>query len=134
MGGVTLRGRPEILRFLRARFERQLESHLALSLFCSDASRVAAHALLEWRSPAAESSAASSDGGWWRTRCNDFLQFADDGTILAHDSATNDVPIAEEERALRDSAAAFAQLAERHGLLPRPAGSGAADVGANGNA
>jgi nuclear transport factor 2 (NTF2) superfamily protein len=119
VGGVTLRGAAEVARFLHAKFARQRDAHCAFSLFVAEGSRVAAHALSEWRTaaPADADGAPLHSGGWWRTRCNDLYEFNDDGRILHHDSAANDVPIAEGERALRDRAAQFAALAEQQGLL-----------------
>jgi nuclear transport factor 2 (NTF2) superfamily protein len=123
-GASTLRGAVEIERFLRHKFERQLEHHVSLSLFCADGRRVAAHAVAEWRAAAAPADAdadAAADGGWWRTRCNEQYEFADDGTLTAQDTCAKDVPITDGDRMLKDAAAQFAALAEKHGLLPRPA-------------
>jgi nuclear transport factor 2 (NTF2) superfamily protein len=120
---VTLRGAADIERFWRRKFERQLGWHVSLSLFCADGRRVAAHAISEWRTAAAADagSTGDDDDGWWRTQCNELYDFADDGTLATHDTSANDAPIHEGDRVLKDAAANFAALAEKHGLLPRPA-------------
>lgn len=123
-GGTTLRGAADIARFLRAKFERQLAWHVALTPFCAVGNRIAAAAISEWRAPPDE----ADDGGWWRTRCNELYEFSPDGRLSAHDTALNDAPIGEGDRQLADAAAAFAELAEQHGLLPRSAMGGAPDA------
>jgi nuclear transport factor 2 (NTF2) superfamily protein len=127
VGGVTLRGSAAIGRFLAAKFDAQRHWHTASSLFVAEGARVAAHALSEWRTP-------DSDSDWWRTRCNDLYEFDDAGRILHMDTACNDAPIAEGERALRERAARFEEAAGKHGLMqPEGAAAAAEEAGAGGS-
>ncbi len=111
--GPPVRGREEVTRFLRRRYEHMLEWHVRMRLFCNDEYRIAATAHCEWRG------ASEGTSGWYKTVCNELLTFDDDGLLLEHDTTCNDVAISEEDRVLRDSAAAFGLLAEKHGLLPK---------------
>ncbi|WP_030423419.1 nuclear transport factor 2 family protein [Streptomyces sp. SCSIO 75703] len=82
-------GREEIVRFLTAKWERELDYALRKSLWSFDGNRIAVRFQYEWHDAA---------GQWWRSYGNELWQFDAHGLMERREASINDVPIAESDR------------------------------------
>lgn len=87
-----VRGREQIIDFLRAKWARELGYHLVKELWATDGSRIAVRYFYESHDP---------DGQWWRSFGNENWDFTEDGLMHTRHSSINDVPIDEADRVLR---------------------------------
>lgn len=87
-----LTGREEIVAFLTAKWERELDYRLVKELWAHDDDRIAVRFAYEWRSDA---------GGWSRAHGNENWLFAADGLMSHRHASINDIEIEESERLFR---------------------------------
>lgn len=95
-------GRDEIVAFLTAKWERELDYALRKNLWSFSDNRIAVRFQYEWRDTA---------GRWWRSYGNELWEFNDDGLMRRREASINDIAIAASDRRYfgprdRDSAAA----------------------------
>ncbi|MFE9749376.1 nuclear transport factor 2 family protein [Saccharothrix saharensis] len=86
---VFLTGRPEIVRFLTAKWERELDYVLRKSLWGFRENRIAVRFQYEWHDVA---------GQWFRSYGNELWEFADNGLMRRREASINDVRIDEADR------------------------------------
>ncbi len=84
-----LRGRAEIVAFLTAKWERELDYALRKSLWCFEGNRIAVRYQYE---------SHDHDGQWWRSYGNELWQFDEHGLMTRREASINDVRIEESER------------------------------------
>jgi nuclear transport factor 2 (NTF2) superfamily protein len=82
-------GRDQIVEFLTAKWERELEYVLRKSLWSFHDNRIAVRFQYECRDRA---------GQWYRSYGNELWEFADNGLMRRREASINDVPITEAER------------------------------------
>jgi uncharacterized protein len=82
-------GRAEIVAFLTAKWERELEYALRKNLWCFEANRIAVRFQYECH---------DRDGQWWRSYGNELWEFNEHGLMIRREASINDVMIAEHER------------------------------------
>ncbi len=99
-----LSGRAEIVAFLTAKWERELDYALRKSLWAFAADRIAVRFQYECRDPS---------GQWWRSYGNELWEFDDHGLMRRREASIDDVVIEEAERRI-------------HG--PRPESERGADI------
>ena len=88
---VFLTGRAEIVDFLTAKWERELDYVLRKSLWAFHGNRIAVRFQYEWHDAA---------GRWFRSYGNENWEFADNGLMRRREASINDVAIDEPERRL----------------------------------
>lgn len=86
-----VRGRAEIIAFLKRKWARELDYKLKKEMFCFSANRIAVH--FEYESH-------DADGQWYRSYGNELWEFGEDGLMRSRDASINDVKIAVGERKL----------------------------------
>ncbi|GAB19032.1 hypothetical protein GOEFS_073_00520 [Gordonia effusa NBRC 100432] len=86
---VFISGRLEIVQFLTAKWERELDYALRKSLWGFRNNRMAVRFQYEWH---------DSDGQWWRSHGNELWQFDTEGLMERREASINDVAIAETDR------------------------------------
>jgi nuclear transport factor 2 (NTF2) superfamily protein len=86
-----LTGREQIVEFLTAKWERELDYVLRKSLWTFEGNRVAVRFQYECHDAA---------GQWYRSYGNELWEFADDGLMRRREASINDVPIEESQRRL----------------------------------
>ena len=96
-----LRGREEIVGFLRRKWARELDYRLIKELWAHEGRRIAVRFAYEWH---------DDSGNWHRSYGNENWEFDDDGLMRLRLASINDLPITESERKYRWP------------LGPRPAG------------
>lgn len=84
-----LTGRAEIVAFLTAKWERELDYALRKSLWSFDGNRIAVRFQYECHDRA---------GQWYRSYGNELWEFDENGLMRRREASINDVPIAEGER------------------------------------
>jgi uncharacterized protein len=84
-----LTGRPEIVAFLTAKWERELDYALRKSLWSFTADRIAVRFQYESHDAA---------GQWYRSYGNELWEFAPNGLMRRREASINDVPIAGSDR------------------------------------
>ena len=84
-----LTGRAEIVAFLTAKWEHELDYVLRKSLWAATDDRIAVRFQYEWRDDA---------GQWWRSYGNENWEFDADGYMRRREASINDVRIEESER------------------------------------
>jgi nuclear transport factor 2 (NTF2) superfamily protein len=84
-----LTGREEIVAFLTAKWERELEYALRKSLWCVEEKRIAVRYQYECR---------DRGGQWWRSYGNELWEFDAHGLMVRREASINDVRIEEHER------------------------------------
>jgi nuclear transport factor 2 (NTF2) superfamily protein len=84
-----LSGRAEIVAFLTAKWERELDYALRKSLWSYSEDRIAVRFQYECR---------DRDGQWWRSFGNELWEFDGHGLMRRREASINDVPIEESER------------------------------------
>jgi nuclear transport factor 2 (NTF2) superfamily protein len=84
-----LSGRDEIVAFLRAKWERELDYALRKDLWAFTEDRIAVRFQYECR---------DASGQWWRAYGNEQWEFDAEGYMRRREASINDVPIAESDR------------------------------------
>ncbi|KOG87190.1 nuclear transport factor 2 family protein [Streptomyces varsoviensis] len=84
-----LTGRAEIVAFLRAKWERELDYRLRKELWAYTDDRIAVRFEYEWHDAA---------GQWFRSYGNENWEFDERGLMRRRYASINDLPIAEDER------------------------------------
>ncbi len=82
-------GREQIVEFLTAKWERELDYALRKSLWGFRGNRMAVRFQYEWH---------DRTGQWWRSYGNELWEFTDQGLMARREASINDVPITEAER------------------------------------
>src|SRR5215472_15027610 len=85
-------GREEIVRFLTAKWERELDYALRKNLWAFTADRIAVRFGYESHDPS---------GQWWRSYGNENWEFDASGFMKRRHASINDLPIQESERLFR---------------------------------
>lgn len=86
-----LRGRAEIVAFLRRKWTRELDYKLRKELWAFGDNRIAVRFEYEWH---------DDSGQWYRSYGNENWEFAPDGLMARRYASINDLPIREAERRL----------------------------------
>ncbi|BBC91703.1 DUF1348 family protein [Streptomyces griseofuscus] len=86
---VFLTGRAEIVAFLTAKWERELDYALRKSLWSFGGNRIAVRFQYEWH---------DAGGRWFRSYGNELWEFADNGLMCRREASINDMPIEGAER------------------------------------
>jgi uncharacterized protein len=86
-----LSGRDQIVAFLTAKWERELDYALRKSLWSFDQNRIAVRFQYESHDAA---------GQWWRSYGNELWEFTDTGLMRRREASINDVPIEESARTI----------------------------------
>jgi nuclear transport factor 2 (NTF2) superfamily protein len=84
-----LTGRDQIIEFLTAKWERELEYVLRKSLWGFSENRIAVRFQYEWR---------TTDDQWFRSYGNELWEFDARGLMRRREASINDVPISATER------------------------------------
>ncbi|HEX5510437.1 MAG TPA: nuclear transport factor 2 family protein [Actinomycetales bacterium] len=84
-----IKGREEIVAFLRRKWARELDYSLRKDLWSFSENRIAVRFQYECR---------DADGQWWRSYGNELWEFDDEGYMRRREASINDVPIEESER------------------------------------
>jgi nuclear transport factor 2 (NTF2) superfamily protein len=95
-------GRAQIVEFLTAKWERELDYALRKSLWGFRENRMAVRFQYEWH---------DRTGQWWRSYGNELWEFTDQGLMARREASINDVPITEAERRIFGP-----RPAEEHGV------------------
>ena len=82
-------GRDQIIAFLRAKWERELDYALRKDLWAFHDNRIAVRFQYEWR---------DTDGRWFRSYGNENWEFDEHGFMRRREASINDVPITTVER------------------------------------
>ncbi|MEU8634992.1 nuclear transport factor 2 family protein [Amycolatopsis sp. NPDC048633] len=82
-------GRADIVRFLTAKWERELDYALRKELWGFRVNRIAVRFQYESR---------NADGQWFRSYGNELWEFSDEGLMRRREASINDAPIAESDR------------------------------------
>ena len=83
-------GRDAIVRFLKRKWEKELDYALEKELWAFSDNRISVRFEYEWRD--------AETGQWYRTHGNEHLEFDEDGLLSKRDASANDIPILESER------------------------------------
>jgi uncharacterized protein len=86
---VFIQGRADIIDFLTAKWERELDYALRKSLWAFHENRIAVRFQYECH---------DHDGQWWRSYGNELWEFDEHGLMVRREASINDVPITEDER------------------------------------
>ncbi|OLF13391.1 nuclear transport factor 2 family protein [Actinophytocola xanthii] len=86
---VFLTGRAEVVAFLTAKWERELDYALRKNLWAFDGNRIAVRFQYESR---------DAGGQWYRSYGNELWEFDEHGLMARREASINDVPITEAER------------------------------------
>lgn len=89
---VFLRGRGEVLTFLRGKWERELDYRLKKRLWAFTGNRIAVCFEYEWH---------DASGQWWRSHGNENWEFDPKGYMARRLASINDEAISEENRKFR---------------------------------
>lgn len=87
-----LRGRDEVVAFLRRKWTREPEYRLIKELWAHDGARIAVRFAYEWR---------DDSGRWFRSYGNENWEFAESGHMHRRIASINDLEIREEDRLFR---------------------------------
>ncbi len=82
-------GREQIVEFLTAKWQRELDYALRKSLWDFHGNRIAVRFQYECH---------DAGGQWWRSYGNELWEFADNGLMRRREASINDIPIDESER------------------------------------
>ena len=83
-------GRKSIIRFLKRKWEKELDYKLEKELWAFTDNRISVRFEYEWRD--------AETGQWYRTHGNEHWEFDQDGLMVNRDMSGNDIPILESER------------------------------------
>lgn len=86
---LFITGREEIVAFLRAKWDKELDYALRKSLWGFRENRIAVRFQYEWH---------DGSGQWYRSYGNELWEFADNGLMRRREASINDVAINEAER------------------------------------
>ena len=86
---VFLKGRAEIVAFLTAKWEKELEYRLIKEIWAFSDDRIGVRFAYEWH---------DAEGKWWRSYGNENWEFDANGLMDVRHASINDVGIAESER------------------------------------
>ncbi len=86
---LFITGRSEIVEFLTAKWEKELDYVLRKSLWAFRENRIAVRFQYEWHDTA---------GHWYRSYGNELWEFDDNGLMRRREASINDVAIAESDR------------------------------------
>jgi uncharacterized protein len=86
---LFITGRDQIVEFLTAKWQRELDYALRKSLWDFHGNRIAVRFQYEWRDAA---------GQWWRSYGNELWEFNDAGLMVRREASINDIPIDASER------------------------------------
>ena len=84
-----INGRAEIVAFLTAKWERELDYALRKNLWCFEENRIAVRFQYECH---------DRDGQWWRSYGNELWEFDEHGLMIRREASINDIPITEHDR------------------------------------
>lgn len=84
-----VRGRDQVVEFLRGKWDKELEYRLIKELWAFGENRIAVRFAYEYHNP---------QGEWFRAYGNENWEFDDQGLMKTRHASINDVPIAESER------------------------------------
>jgi uncharacterized protein len=84
-----LTGRREIVEFLTAKWERELDYALRKALWSFDGNRIAVRFQYECH---------DAEGNWYRSYGNELWEFDEHGLMTRREASINDVPMDESER------------------------------------
>ena len=87
-----LRGRDEVIAFLRRKWSRELDYRLRKTLWAFTGNRIAVRFEYEWR---------DHEDKWWRSHGNENWEFDEHGYMARRYASINDQPITEAERKFR---------------------------------
>jgi hypothetical protein len=82
-------GRADIIKFLTAKWERELDYALRKNLWGFRGNRIAVRFQYE---------SHNADGQWFRSYGNELWEFSDEGLMRRREASINDVPITEAQR------------------------------------
>ena len=82
-------GRPEIVAFLKRKWEKELEYRLIKELWAFDGNRIAVRFAYEWQ---------DHSGNWFRSYGNENWEFDESGLMHVRHASINDLPILESDR------------------------------------
>jgi nuclear transport factor 2 (NTF2) superfamily protein len=94
-------GRAEIVEFLTAKWDRELDYVLRKSLWGFRENRIAVRFQYEWRDAGGQERSDSGDvtgGQWFRSYGNELWEFDDQGLMRRREASINDVAIDETDR------------------------------------
>ena len=92
---VFLHGRQEIVAFLHAKWERELNYRLRKELWAYTDNRISVRFEYEWH---------DASGQWWRSYGNEQWEFDANGLMRRRYASINDLPIGADERRLTPEA------------------------------
>ncbi|GAA1719819.1 nuclear transport factor 2 family protein [Isoptericola hypogeus] len=81
---VFLQGRAQVVEFLRAKWEREVDYRLRKELWAYTGARISVRFEYEWH---------DVDGAWWRSYGNEQWEFAVDGLMRRRYASINDLRI-----------------------------------------
>ena len=84
-----LSGREEIVRFLRRKWDRELDYRLIKELWAFGGAHIAVRFAYEWR---------DDSGHWFRSYGNENWEFEENGLMVRRLASINDLPIEESDR------------------------------------
>ncbi len=84
-----IQGRDEIIKFLIAKWKKELDYRLIKELWAFTDNRIAVRYVYEWH---------NSEGQWFRSHGNENWQFNEKGLMAQRHASINDVAIEESER------------------------------------
>ena len=87
-----LRGREQIVAFLRRKWAKELDYRLIKELWTFEERRIAVRFAYEWH---------DDSGNWYRSYGNENWEFDDEGLMRRRLASINDLPILESERKYR---------------------------------
>jgi nuclear transport factor 2 (NTF2) superfamily protein len=87
-------GREDIIRFLKRKWDKELDYHLMKELWCYAENRISVRFEYECRD-------AANPSQWMRSHGNEHLEFDANGLMRARDMSANDYSIKEAERRYR---------------------------------
>ncbi len=90
-----IQGREQIQRFLKAKWERELDYRLTKDLWSYSEDRIAVRFQYEYQ---------DREGQWYRAYGNELWEFDDTGLMRRREASINDVPIQKSERRFHWSA------------------------------
>jgi nuclear transport factor 2 (NTF2) superfamily protein len=96
-------GRADIVKFLTAKWERELDYALRKELWGFRVNRIAVRFQYESR---------NAEGQWFRSYGNELWEFSDEGLMRRREASINDAPIAESDRRIFGS-----RPESEHGVL-----------------
>lgn len=86
---LFIKGRAEVVRFLTAKWEKELGYRLKKELWAFTGNRIAVRFEYEWH---------DTEGRWFRAYGNENWEFNEEGLMEKRYASINDLPIREEER------------------------------------